>query len=114
MGGIRRLVVGGVEIVDPALEAGVHDRQVLVGQGDVDHQLRLDAIDQGHQLRHAVGVDLGGFHRVVVQLLYLGGDGVALGPGAAGDNDLSKDFGMLGAFLGDDVADPPGPYDQYP
>jgi len=36
------------------------------------------------------------------------------GPGAAGEDDLLKDFGMLGAFFGDDVADTPGPYDQYP
>jgi len=114
MGRIRRLVVGGVEIVDPALEAGVHDRQILVGQGDVDHQLRLDGVQEDNQLRDAVGVDLGGSHRDVVQLLDLGGDGVALGPGAAGEDDLLKDFGMLGAFFGDDVADTPGPYDQYP
>jgi hypothetical protein len=56
LGLVRRLVVGGVEVVDPGLEAGVHEGQVLVGQGDVEHQVRLERLDQGHGLGDVVGI----------------------------------------------------------
>ena len=58
LGQIRRLVVGGVEVIDPGFQAGVHQRQILVGQGDVEHQVRLDPLDQGHGLGDLVGIDL--------------------------------------------------------
>ena len=35
------LVVGGIQVVHTGFKAGVHDRQVLVGQRDIDNQLGL-------------------------------------------------------------------------
>ena len=58
LGDVARLVVGGVEVVHAGLEAGVHQRQVLVGQGDVDQQVGLDALEQRDRLGDVVGVDL--------------------------------------------------------
>ena len=56
---VRRLVVGGVEVVDAGFQAGVHQGQVLVGKRDVDQQVGLDPSDQRHGLRDVVGVHLG-------------------------------------------------------
>ena len=44
-GNIRRLVVGGVEVIDAGFEAGVHDGQVLVRERDVQHEVRLHLAD---------------------------------------------------------------------
>jgi len=58
--GVLRLVVGGVHVVDAAGEAGVHDGQVLIGQGDVHHEVGLIALDEGDDLVHMVGIHLCG------------------------------------------------------
>ena len=108
LGGIERLVVGGVQIVHAGLQAGVHDVQILVGEGHVDHQLRLHLPDQGHQFRHVVGIHLGRLDAVA----QLGGNGVALRFGARGEGDLAEDVAPLGAFVGDDLADAAGADDQ--
>jgi hypothetical protein len=50
------LVVGGIYIVDLGLEAGVHDGEVLVGKGDVDHDLRLYFLDQSSDFLREVSV----------------------------------------------------------
>ncbi len=36
---VARLVIGGVHIIGAGIEAGVHDREVLIGQGQIDDQL---------------------------------------------------------------------------
>ena len=82
--------------------------QVLVGEGHVDHQLRLHLLDQGHQFGHVVGIDLGGLDAVA----QLGGDGVALALGARGQGDFAEDIAALGAFVGHDLPDAAGTDDQ--
>lgn len=61
---VFRLIVGRVEIIDPAFQTCVHDREVLIGEGYVDDKHGLVAVEQFHKLRnavsiHTVGVDLG-------------------------------------------------------
>ena len=109
LGLIRRLVVGGVEIVDPGFQAGVHDGQILVGQGHVDHHLGFDLADQCDQFRHIVSVDLGGLNPVATDL---GSDLLALGEGAAGQPDVAEDLWQLGAFVGHHTAYAAGADDQ--
>ena len=92
------LVVGGVHVVDAALQAGVHDGQVLVGQGDVHHQVGLVALDEGNHFLHLVGVHLGGGDLGGGLAGQLGGQGVTLGLGAAGDAQLGKDLADLAAL----------------
>ena len=99
---VLRLVVGGVHVVDTAGQAGVHDGQILIGQGDVHHEVGLVALDEGDHFVHLVGVHLGGGD--------LGGslggqfsrELVALGLGAAGDADLGEHFGDLAALVDGD------------
>ena len=100
--GVLRLVVGGVHVVDAARKAGVHDGQVLIGQGDVHHEVGLIGLDEGDDFLglvsvHLRGGDLGGGLRG-----QFGGQLVALGLGAAGDADLGEDFGHLAALVDGD------------
>ena len=99
VGDVLRLVVGGVQIIHTALQAGVHDGQILIGQGDVHHQIRLHLLDQGHQLVlvvrvHLLGGDLGGGLSLQLSL-----QGVAFGFGAAGNAQLAEHIGVLAALL---------------
>ena len=44
---VLRLIVGRVEVAHATSEAGVHDRQVLIGEGQIDYQVGLAAVDEG-------------------------------------------------------------------
>src|SRR3546814_1759692 len=44
---VAGFVIGGVEIICFGRQAGVHDRQILIGQSEVHDQLRLDPFDEG-------------------------------------------------------------------
>ena len=58
--GVLRLIVGGVDVVDAAGQAGVHDGQVLIRQRHVqDHVGRRKLWMTRGQLLHVVGVHLG-------------------------------------------------------
>jgi hypothetical protein len=48
---VPRLIIRRVHIMGLGGETGVHDRQVLVRQRHVDHQVRLHLFDQGNRLR---------------------------------------------------------------
>ena len=99
--GVLGLVVGGVHVVDAALQARIHDGQVLIGQGDVHDDVRLVLVDQRAQLVEVVRVHLGGADLGgggAVQLLL---DRVALGLRARGDHDLLKNVAVLAALVND-------------
>src|SRR3546814_1003664 len=57
---VARLVVRGVEIMRPRRQARLHDRQVLIGEGEVDDMRRADFADQRGGGVDMVGVDLCG------------------------------------------------------
>ena len=96
---VLRLVVGGVHIVYAAGKAGIHDGQVLIGQGNVHHEVGLISLDEGDHFVHLVGIhlcggDLGsGFGGQFCSQL------VALGLGTAGDADLGEHLGYLTALV---------------
>ncbi len=89
LGRIPGFVVGCIQVVDARLEAGIHDGEVLVGQGDIDDQFRLFPLQQRCQFRHIVRVDLCGADWPA-QLI---GDRLALGLGAAGKHNFGKYLG---------------------
>ncbi|MPM46852.1 hypothetical protein SDC9_93559 [bioreactor metagenome] len=99
---VQRLVVGRVHIVGFGGQAGVHDGEILIGKGQVNHHIGLKALDQGHQLGHAVRVHLGGvnFGLAAVQL---GLNGVALGLCAAGNHNFLENIAVLAAFVNGDA-----------
>ena len=99
LGGVQGLVVGGVHIMGLCGQAGVHDGQVLIGQGQVEHHIGLIFFDESDQLVHLVGVHLlsvnlglGGTLQFFLQL-------IALALGAAGDDDLIKNLAVLAALM---------------
>ena len=106
MGGFRRLVVGRVEVMHAALKAGVHDMQVLVGQGNVEHHERFDRADELTELRHVVSVNLGRGNLHAVTLPDALGDLPAAGFRAARQRDVPEGAveGSLGALVGNDTA----------
>ena len=57
-GRVPGLIVGGIQIVHAALQTGVHDGQVLIGQRDVDHQVRLFGGYQCRQFGDVVRIHL--------------------------------------------------------
>ena len=105
---LARLVVGGVEIVHAGLEAGVHDRQVLVGQGHVDHEVRLHFPDQRDGGGHVIGVHLGdldGCNAILGHLF------AALDPPRS-QRDVLERLAVHRAFFGDDRAGGAGADDE--
>lgn len=86
------------------MKAGVHEGEVLIGEGDVDEELRFDAVDEGGCFGDVVGVDLVGGDVNACACFDVLRDGVAFALGARGEVDVVEDAGKLGAFVGNDVA----------
>jgi len=74
----------------------------VIGQRDIDDEVRLEPLQQLHQLRHLVGIDLCRLDLAREAR----GDRIALGLRPAGQQDLRKDLGHLRAFVGDHAANP--------
>ena len=98
------LVIGRVEVVAAAFEAGVHDRQVLIRQGHVDHDVGTERAEEFAQFGHIVGIDLRGLDTAAADSRR---NGVALGFGTAGQHHVRKN-GIGGDFLGYDRSDASG------
>ena len=93
---VLRLVVGRVEVGAPALQAGFHDCEVLVGEGEVHHEVGLELIEKRAEFFHVVSVharrlDVGAADGVA--------DGVALRLRAAGNHYFRKHIAVLRHFV---------------
>ena len=96
---VLRLIVGGIHVIGFRSQTGVHNGQILVGQGQIQHHVRLLLFNQGDKLLHLVRVHLaGGDLRFGGPLQFLL-QGVAFGFGAAGNADLLKHLTVLTAFV---------------
>ena len=93
------LVIGRVQVVASAGQARFHDGQVLVGQCEVNHQLRAIAAEERLQLFHVVGIHLSRPDICLVSLLVDGVyQSVAFLLSAAGNHELSEHVGVLHDF----------------
>ena len=110
MGLVLRLVVGRVEVVYAALEACLHDCEVLIGESNVDYEDGIVTAEERDELFDGVGVD-----RVCrdVWLADCLGHGLALAAGSGGDDNLVEHFGVLCALVGHDSADAAATDDYY-
>ena len=99
LGLVLRLVIGGVEIVHARRQTGLHDRQVLIGQGQVDHERRLHLLNQRRGRGDVVGVQGGGLHHHAGAGLHRFRNGVALGLGAAGQRNVAEDVRRHGHLV---------------
>ena len=104
---LGRLVVRRVEIAHPCGEAGVHDREILVRQRDVHHEIGLVLLDERGKSRHVHRVDLrrGDFRGRALRgvpwtCLDIRLDGLAPRLGAGGDQQFAEHVGVLGHLRG--------------
>ena len=111
----RRLVVRRVKVRDAGGKAGVHDREVLVRERDVHHEVGLVFLDERRRGRHVHGVELRGrdFRRrslrgVPRALLDVRLDRLAPRLGAGRDQQLAERFGVLGHLRGRHAGDAAG------
>ncbi len=102
---VPRFVVGGVHVVDAGLEACVHDREILVGQGHVDDQRGAELLDERDGLRNVVGIHRRRRDVTSGQLFDRCRDRVATALGTACEQDLAEDVRVLGTLVGNDTAD---------
>ena len=89
------LVVGRIEVIDAAFQAGVHDREILIGKGHVDDDIGTEGAEEFAQFGNAVGIDLSGLYAAAADRRR---NGVALGFGTAGQHNVRED-GIGGDFL---------------
>ena len=105
---VFRLIVGRVHIVAATSQTGLHDGEILVRQGEVEHQLRLVLIEQRLQLLHVVGIhlvgsDFGQFQSLAVRSpLFLDSlnNGVAFFLASAGNNKFVEHVSVLCNLMG--------------
>ena len=83
------LVVGRIEVIDAAFQAGVHDREILIGKGHVDDDIGTEGAEEFAQFGNAVGIDLSGLYAAAADRRR---NGVALRLGAAGQHHVRKDW----------------------
>ena len=83
------LVVGRIEVIDAAFQAGVHDREILIGKGHVDDDIGTEGAEEFAQFGNAVGIDLSGLYAAAADRRR---NGVALRLGAAGQHHVREDW----------------------
>jgi hypothetical protein len=108
LGHILGLIVGGIQIGHARRQTGIHDRQILIGQRQIDHQLGTDLLDQRRQSRHILGIDGIGRNLDAGALLHRFGDGIALALGAAGQMDVGENPGVHRHLVDRHAADAAG------
>ena len=107
------LIVGRIHIVASCLQASLHDGEVLIRQGQIEHQFRLVVREQSHQLLHAVGIHLCCAHLCAIFLVQHLGQCYALLLSAAGNHHLGKHLGILAYLVGGYSSHTSGSDNQY-
>ena len=79
--------------------------EILIRQGEVDHQLGAEVLEEAHQFVLVVGVHLSRAYAYVLNVLC---DAIAFALRAAGQHDVSKHIGIHSHFLHGNGAYAPG------
>ena len=93
---ILRFIVSGIQVVHPALQAGLHDGEVLVREGHVNHNIRTEAIEEVNQIIYIVGIHLCGLDIGVTDSL---DNGVTFRLGTAGNHHFVEYVRVLSHFM---------------
>ena len=96
---VRVLVIGGVDVGHLRRQARFHDGKVLVGQGEVDHDLGRQFFDEVDHLPCLVGVDDMGGDIDAGALLDRRLDGIRLSDGAARQMDRLENIRVHRTFV---------------
>ena len=90
-------IVGCIEIVTATRQTGIHNGQILIGQGEVDYKLRLVAVEKGFQLLHIVSIHLCGLDvHLVTCLMDILHNLVTLCLSTTSNHKVGKDVSILG------------------
>ncbi len=101
---ILRLIVRRVDIMHAAFETGLHDREILIGECEIQHGIRLVCLDEREDSVLVVCIERrrrdDGFGLALCFDLCF--QRIALGYSAAGNADLAEYCVILTAFLNGD------------
>lgn len=100
---VLRLVVGRVDVVRLRREAGIHDVQVLIRQREVQHDVRLELLDERDERIDVVRIDLRRADLRLRRALELLLERVALRLRARCDQDLTEFVRVLAALVDGDT-----------
>ena len=109
---VLRLVVGRVDIVRLRREAGVHDVQILVRQREVQHDVRLEVLDQGDERIDVIRINLRRADLRLRRALELLLERVALRLRARDNHDFTEFVRVLAALVDGDTRDTTAADDQ--
>lgn len=112
LGDVLGFVVGSVKVVATRFQAGFHQGEILIGQGDIDQEPCSSPANQFGGFGDVIGIDLSRGNFPAGAHFHVGCDRFALGNRAGGERDFTEDLGNHGAFVGDDIADATGADDQ--
>ncbi|MNO59557.1 hypothetical protein D3C76_501470 [compost metagenome] len=96
--GILRFVVGGIDIVHSRCQAGIHNGQVLIWESDINHDIRLEALDQFNYLVRVICIKLRrrNLRLASGQFIF---QSITFREGSARYADLFKYIRVLAAFM---------------
>ena len=109
---VLRLVVGRVDVIRLRREAGVHDVQVLVRQREVQHDVRLEVLDQGDERIDVIRINLRRADLRLRRALELLLERVALRLRARDNHDFTEFVRVLAALVDGDTRDTTAADDQ--
>ena len=96
---VERLIVCGVNIVSLCSKAGVHYREILIGECEIEHNIGLVALNECDKLVNVVGIYLRCLDNRLGGGLEFLLERVTLGFGAARYHDPLKNFAVLAALV---------------
>ena len=95
---VFRLIVSGIDVINLAFQAGIHNSQVLIRQSNIQHCIRLVSLNQLHKLFLAVSVNLCCSNHSRGRGLQLFFNCVTFGLRTAGNTQLGENITVLTAF----------------
>ena len=84
---VFRLIIGCVQIVYSGFKAGLHDGEILIGEGNIDYHFRFEVIEQSYQFIYVICVYFSRFYIGIANCFYYI---VTFGFSTAGNHDVSK------------------------
>ena len=111
--GVLSLIVCCVHVVNTSRETGIHNGQVLIWQGKIEHNIRFHFLDKGNEFIHLVGVHLGSSDDRLCLAFEFSFHSLALAESAAGNADFAEHFIILGAFSDGHTCDTAASDNQY-
>ena len=99
MGLVKGLIIGGVNVMHPCLQTGIHDMEVLIGKGKIEDDVGLKFVYESDKFRYIVGIYLCCLNVSVISFLNIFFDCLAFGERPACNQYFLENFRDLRAFV---------------